>query len=263
MIKFFRRIRKHLLNQNKVGKYLLYAIGEIALVMVGILLALQVNNWNEKGKLTRHELKMLDELYSTILVDIKFQKLQIDTNKSSVYSAEIISRSINKRLPYFDSLSYHFSNFITRSKSFVADNAYQNAKKYGLDFIINDSLQQELIWTYERNANYLEELNERDNLYEYNIAVPLLTELFDRVDFSEDLSRFNSIINFSQPSFSLKPKSENIYPIDYKALMKNNKFQNVVKTTISRREKLIMFQEIRLMRMNRLIKLLEMEISSR
>lgn len=46
MIKFFRQIRKSLLSEGKTGKYLKYAIGEIVLVMIGILLALQVNNWN-------------------------------------------------------------------------------------------------------------------------------------------------------------------------------------------------------------------------
>ena len=47
MIKIFRSIRKKLIEQDKVRKYLLYAIGEIFLVVVGILIALQVNNWNE------------------------------------------------------------------------------------------------------------------------------------------------------------------------------------------------------------------------
>ena len=46
MIKFFRHIRRTMINQNQMGKYFKYAIGEILLVMVGILLALQVNNWN-------------------------------------------------------------------------------------------------------------------------------------------------------------------------------------------------------------------------
>jgi hypothetical protein len=50
MIKFFGEIRKNLLLNNKVSKYLLYAIGEIALVMIPILLALQVNNQNEERK---------------------------------------------------------------------------------------------------------------------------------------------------------------------------------------------------------------------
>lgn len=59
MIKFFRKIRKKLLSENKFRKYLYYAIGEIALVMIGILLALQVNNWNKNSKLNlkKEELK--------------------------------------------------------------------------------------------------------------------------------------------------------------------------------------------------------------
>ena len=50
MIKFFRRIRFDLMEKNKTGKYLKYAVGEIILVMIGIILALQINNWNEAQK---------------------------------------------------------------------------------------------------------------------------------------------------------------------------------------------------------------------
>ena len=53
MIKFFRSIRKALLDENKFSKYLLYAIGEIVLVVIGILIALQINNWNESRKIER------------------------------------------------------------------------------------------------------------------------------------------------------------------------------------------------------------------
>ena len=51
MIKFFRTIRQKLLSEGNTGKYLKYAIGEILLVVIGILIALQVNTWNEKRKL--------------------------------------------------------------------------------------------------------------------------------------------------------------------------------------------------------------------
>ena len=51
MIKFFRKIRHKLLSENRVSKYILYAIGEIVLVVVGILIALQINNWNENKKI--------------------------------------------------------------------------------------------------------------------------------------------------------------------------------------------------------------------
>ena len=57
MIGFFRKIRRKLADQNKFIQYSRYAIGEIVLVMVGILLALQVNNWNEGRKLIKVERK--------------------------------------------------------------------------------------------------------------------------------------------------------------------------------------------------------------
>ena len=50
MIKFFRKIRQNLLSEGKTEKYLKYAIGEIVLVVIGILIALQINNWNENRK---------------------------------------------------------------------------------------------------------------------------------------------------------------------------------------------------------------------
>lgn len=62
MIKFFRKIRQNLLNEGKTTKYLKYAIGEIVLVMIGILLALQVNNWNQDRQLKLKEKNILLEL---------------------------------------------------------------------------------------------------------------------------------------------------------------------------------------------------------
>ena len=66
MIKFFRKIRQNLLTENRIGKYLLYAIGEIILVIIGILFALQINTWNENNKtekdINSSLLVMIDEL---------------------------------------------------------------------------------------------------------------------------------------------------------------------------------------------------------
>ena len=55
ILKFFRKIRRKLLDEGNLKGYLIYAIGEILLVMIGILLALQVNNWNENKKYTRQK----------------------------------------------------------------------------------------------------------------------------------------------------------------------------------------------------------------
>ena len=71
MIKFFRQIRRQLLGAGNSGKYLKYAIGEIVLVMVGILLALQVNNWNEDRKSIIQEKGYLNTIYADLTDEIK------------------------------------------------------------------------------------------------------------------------------------------------------------------------------------------------
>ena len=73
MIKFFRKIRQNLLTENKFSKYLLYAIGEIILVVIGILIALQLNDWND----SRKQLKLENEYYCRLLEDAKLDKEQI------------------------------------------------------------------------------------------------------------------------------------------------------------------------------------------
>ena len=67
MIKFFRHIRKSLLEKNLMGKYFKYAVGEIILVVIGILIALQFNNWNEARKARIEEkIKIYVLLYDLI-----------------------------------------------------------------------------------------------------------------------------------------------------------------------------------------------------
>tara|TARA_B100000795_G_C22750722_1_gene419308 strand:- start:690 stop:872 length:183 start_codon:yes stop_codon:yes gene_type:complete len=59
MIKFFIKIRQKLLTENNFGKYFIYAIGEIILVVIGILIAIQINNWNDSQKDSYRETKIL------------------------------------------------------------------------------------------------------------------------------------------------------------------------------------------------------------
>ena len=83
MIKFFRKIRQNLLMENKFSKYLVYAIGEIILVVVGILIALQVNNWNEERKLNTLEIATLNEIkISSSGEAVKKAKSIIEGNQS-------------------------------------------------------------------------------------------------------------------------------------------------------------------------------------
>ncbi|WP_431157814.1 DUF6090 family protein [Winogradskyella poriferorum] len=70
MIKFFRKIRQRLLSENKFSEYLLYAIGEIILVVIGILIALQINNWNERRKIEQSGKEYIKEIYKDLKIEI-------------------------------------------------------------------------------------------------------------------------------------------------------------------------------------------------
>lgn len=126
MIKFFRHLRKSLLMQNKTSKYLKYAIGEILLVVIGILIAVQINNWNESRKSRIQETKLVKQLLQDAIADslffqsrIQYQKIN-DTlfNDLIYFNGHPQSDSIRKRpvivSPFFSRLAYQ-SNLISNN----------------------------------------------------------------------------------------------------------------------------------------------------
>jgi len=82
MIKFFRKIRYDLLSENKAGKYLKYAVGEILLVVIGILIALQINNWNTARK--NNALKKT--YYLQMLQDFEKDRIRLTESKQKIDS---------------------------------------------------------------------------------------------------------------------------------------------------------------------------------
>ena len=82
MIKFFRKTRYVLMEKNKTGKYFKYAIGEIILVVIGILIALQINNWNE-NRINKNKFEAyLDEMIIDLKLDVK--SLDNEITKTSI-----------------------------------------------------------------------------------------------------------------------------------------------------------------------------------
>ena len=87
MIPFYRKIRKKLADDNQFFKYSRYAIGEVVLVVVGILIALQINNWNEKQKANRLKNVYLERHISDVANDtanINFIVSDIDLNQNTL-----------------------------------------------------------------------------------------------------------------------------------------------------------------------------------
>jgi len=108
MIKFFRHIRLNLMEAGKTGKYFKYAIGEIVLVVIGILIALQINNWNENRLEHIEELKLLENLkvdFEQTIVELK----EMNSNREIILSAnytltEIASKGDFNNLKKIDTL---------------------------------------------------------------------------------------------------------------------------------------------------------------
>ena len=104
MIKFFRSIRKTLLNEGKTSKYFKYAIGEILLVVIGILIALQINNWNEKRKQTELGYQYLTEMRYELQDDVAMLDYYINTLKRSIENHEAALKTKNINTLPLDSL---------------------------------------------------------------------------------------------------------------------------------------------------------------
>lgn len=86
MIKFFRHIRQNVIMENKTSKYFKYAIGEIVLVVIGILIALQINTWNEGRKARANEVKVVKGLIADAKADSAFY-----TSRVQLFSDQIES----------------------------------------------------------------------------------------------------------------------------------------------------------------------------
>lgn len=162
MITFLRKIRLRFINQassNKVRKsllhvgskrYFLYAIGEIALVVIGILIALPINNWNEWRKDRIKEKVILKDLVKNLEINIQTFEEDIDWLKNNSHSSDIILSALARKQEFSDSLRQHFHNARkTKQDLFVSKLGYQSLKDQGTDIITNKELSDEILNLYE------------------------------------------------------------------------------------------------------------------
>lgn len=176
MIKFFRRIRQRLLSENKFSKYLIYAIGEIILVVIGILIALQINNWNESKQRSKQETKILLELRTNLRKDSTDNVINAQWYKRVEKSAQIINKALEKKTPWNDSLANHFGNLYTHGISTYNTSAFENLKSIGFDLISNDSIRIELTNLYAISYELVKKTEEEFAKDNHNqMVLPILT----------------------------------------------------------------------------------------
>lgn len=180
MIKFFRRIRNRLLSENKFSKYALYAIGEIFLVVIGILLALQFNNWNiERENSTKERWYLIN-----IVEDIEYQKGDLKELKQNYEWCLKIATSVledYQRLQSFsaiDSINYKLNSLMLVDNFPNANNTFTELVSSGQQTLISDKdLSIDIIDYYLFcDDNYIDVKNNNDNVY-YREIHPVLTSL--------------------------------------------------------------------------------------
>ncbi len=186
MIKFFRKIRQKLLSENKFSKYLIYAIGEILLVVIGILIALQINNWNENRVNTKKEIFHLKNISNNLTYDlneeiipcIKKTEKQVkayDLLKSDFYEKNIISNDSIRKL-FFQNLSEW--DLILNTV------AFDNLKSIGMDIISNDTIKTQLLTLYGNKYPYIQRIESENNKFHSDGVTTLLqnnVELWDEL----------------------------------------------------------------------------------
>ena len=156
MIKFFRQIRLDHMEKNKTGKYFKYAIGEIVLVVIGILIALQINNWNEKRKLKVEEVKFLKNFKQSLISDIEFNDFRFDKYELTKESISFLLNHIEQDLQYQDSLKYHFGRITQTWTPKINTEVFEALKANDLNLISNDGLRDKLISYYSWSSNVLD-----------------------------------------------------------------------------------------------------------
>ena len=179
MLRFFRQIRKKLMEQSKVRKYLFYAIGEIALVMIGILLALQVNNWNENRLQENEEAFYLQKLQQSITQDTTTYSQVIELLDSAIDNLSIIQNElndINKEAFSVDITSPLLSTYKRSIERSTWDNLISTGK---ISLIQNNAVSDSLFKYYYAYENNILGWNEAQTHYTRQMIAPFLMEFDD------------------------------------------------------------------------------------
>ncbi|MFD2824438.1 DUF6090 family protein [Lacinutrix iliipiscaria] len=157
MIKFFRKIRQNLLMENKTGKYFKYAIGEIILVVIGILIALQINNWNENRKSQKLEAQIYTELKSDLLQTRNDIKKTISKHKEIFKSSQQLITDIYDKKSNSQTIYESLTTSSTEFQIIPKTSAFENLKNIGLNTLSNDSLRIAVTNLFQLNLKRLDD----------------------------------------------------------------------------------------------------------
>ena len=214
MIQFFRKIRRLLLSQSKFSKYMVYAIGEIILVVIGILIALKVNNWNERQNNLKYEQSILIELKKELENDLKQLEEKRFIRKVYIMSSTewlinlINSQDLNIEL---DTIHHHLSRtLIVPSYDPMTSITTELINSGNLRLIQNNELRTRLtIWPSLANDFAHDESEFVTFMYEYYMMFLIQNYKLKPIviEIQNDEAIYN-ILKTKKKDFNLKAKED-------------------------------------------------------
>ena len=178
MIKFFRSIRQKLLSENKISKYLIYAIGEIVLVVIGILIALSINNWNQEIKTKKQEIKILTELKNDLKTNLNEIIETYNTTSSRQLSTVLILDYFENNRTLDDSLKSAFENINMDGLFNIANTTFKYIESEGINSLSNDTLRIRVTEMYERHLKNIVTRENRTWEIVNDELIPLMNDRF-------------------------------------------------------------------------------------
>ena len=179
MIKFFRKIRQNLLSEGKFGKYLKYAIGEILLVVIGILIAVQINNWNIKFQNEEKEILYLTRLTTNLGSDIRLYESIMSKDSVLIDTLNLLQKDVPDYIASLknpiDDLSFLTAGYKFSSNRTVIDNLISSGQ---IELLRSNYLVED-IFLYYRTAAHVETTIDATILDQNNETINSLILKFD------------------------------------------------------------------------------------
>lgn len=165
MIPFLRQLRHRLITDNKVSKYLLYAVGEVLLIIFGILIALQVDSWNEDRKNVQLEHAFLERLRTDLSTDTVYLTRRIKVSEDIIKNGDYILREMYNNQEGFKDFVALTDRHIWDSEHLVIQKTtFNELNNTGLlNLLSNTDLKNDILqhyFKYEAISSHVKEANE-------------------------------------------------------------------------------------------------------
>ena len=154
------RIFKSRDPDNRRSIFWMEALAEFVLVVVGILLALQIDNWNQERQDRRLERVLLNEMLSNLQSDLSDVEFNISLDEDYLRSARIVIDYLESERGYHDSLSAHFGCLDIGTLFMANTSSFESMESIGIDLVRNDSLRQQITYLYSATYNFVRELED-------------------------------------------------------------------------------------------------------